>query len=59
MKGSDDAGKGAYSLEAIEASIPLLEYLAHHSELLVHLSEDQRVSFKGRRTALPSGSGRN
>ncbi|MFH0728180.1 MAG: SDR family oxidoreductase [Pseudomonadota bacterium] len=44
MKGSDGAGEGAFSLEAIEACIPLLEYLAHHSELLTHLSEDQRVS---------------
>jgi NAD(P)-dependent dehydrogenase (short-subunit alcohol dehydrogenase family) len=44
MKGSDDTGEGAFSLEAIEACIPLLEYLVHHSELLTHLSGDQRVS---------------
>jgi NAD(P)-dependent dehydrogenase (short-subunit alcohol dehydrogenase family) len=44
MKKTKDTGAGIYSLEAIEASIPLLEYLAHHSELLVHLSENQRVS---------------
>jgi hypothetical protein len=44
MMENHDAGEEVYALEAIKACIPLLEYLAQHSELLVHLSENQRIS---------------
>jgi NAD(P)-dependent dehydrogenase (short-subunit alcohol dehydrogenase family) len=44
MKKNDPIGEGAYTLEEIEACIPLLEHLVRHSETLAHLSEEQRVS---------------